>query len=102
MGELVALEIKSRSAKDQAKEALEFLNRKTGRNFRPVSVHLEMIEARIKEGYTLEDIKAVIAMKVREWMHDEVMTKFLRPATLFARSNFSNYVGFVDATDVLP
>lgn len=88
------------STKDQAREALDFLNRKTGRNFRPVSVHLEMIEARIKEGYSLEDIKAVIAMKCREWMHDEVMTKFLRPATLFARSNFSNYVGFVDATDL--
>lgn len=97
---IVEISSKQITTKDQAKEVLDFLNRKTGRNFRPVPVHLEMIEARLKEGYSLEDLKAVVAMKVREWLHDEVMTKYLQPGTLFNRSKFSNYVGFVDATDL--
>jgi uncharacterized phage protein (TIGR02220 family) len=35
----------------------------------------------------------VIAKKTREWLHDEHMTEYLRPATLFNRTNFAQYQG---------
>lgn len=98
MGEvhrIVSTEQKTLSSIDQAKLVLEFLNAKTKRNFRPVQVNLDFILARLREGYTVQDLKSVTAMKVREWLVDENMTQFLRPATLYNRTNFSQYVGFV-------
>lgn len=97
MGNVVQIgtEQKTLSAIDQAKQVLEFLNAKTKRNFRPVQVNLDFILARLREGYTVQDLKSVTAMKVREWLVDENMTQFLRPATLYNRTNFSQYVGFV-------
>lgn len=77
----------------QALEILDFLNERAGKNFRPVFVNLEFIRARLDEGYTLEDCKQVVAMKVREWRGDPYWRKFLRPETLFNRTKFSQYVG---------
>lgn len=76
-----------------AKEILSFLNAKTGRNYRPVAANLEPIVARIKEGFTPQDIKTVIARKCREWMADDKMAGYLRPATLFNRTKFAQYNG---------
>jgi len=76
-----------------AKELLEFLNKKTGKGFRPVLANLEPISARLKEGFSPQDIKTVIARKCMEWGKDDVMSKYLRPATLFNRSKFAQYNG---------
>jgi hypothetical protein len=35
----------------------------------------------------------VIAKKCREWLHDEHMNEYLRPATLFNRTKFAQYQG---------
>lgn len=78
--------------KAQAVEILNFLNAKTGRAYKPVKANLTMIEARLKE-FPAEDVRAVIAKKVREWGTDEKMETYLRPKTLFAASNFANYEG---------
>lgn len=48
------------------------------------------INARLAEGYTLEDFKAVIDKKCAEWKGGE-MEKFLRPETLFG-TKFENYL----------
>lgn len=48
------------------------------------------INARIAEGYTLEDFKTVIDKKCAEWKGGE-MEKFLRPETLFG-TKFENYL----------
>lgn len=79
----------------EAREILEFLNGKLGkiRGYQPVEVNLSMICARLKEGATAQDIRSVIAMKVREWVTDEKMAKNLRPATLFNRTKFWQYHG---------
>lgn len=74
-------------------EILEFLNAKTGHGYRPVAVNIDQIKARLKEGATLQECKSIIAMKTREWKNDPVMSKFLRPATLFNRTKFWQYHG---------
>ena len=73
-------------------ELLTFLNEKTGRSYRPVGVNLDLIVARLKDGATPANIRGVIARKVREW-HGTEFEKFLRPATLFNRTKFEQYLG---------
>lgn len=77
---------------DDAWLILEFLNGKTGKQFRPVTANLTLIRARLKEGATADDCRAVIARKFREWKGSD-MEKYLRPATLFNREKFAQYSG---------
>ena len=74
-------------------EVLNFLNEKTGRNYEPCKANLELIAARMKDGATVDDLRAVIAKKCREWLTDEKMNIYLRPATLFARTKYAQYRG---------
>jgi len=91
--EVVNIKPEKRDMHAEAREALEFLNKKAGRNYRPTKVNTDFILARLKEGYTLQDCKSVVAMKCREWSGDDVMNKFLRPATLFNCAKFNQYAG---------
>lgn len=79
--------------KPDAIAVLQFLNEKTGRNYRPVKANIEMIEARLKEGATVQELRQVVAKKTREWASDEKMAIYLRPATLFNRTKFAQYQG---------
>lgn len=79
--------------KDEARQILTFLNEKAGRNYQPVDANLEFIVARLKEGATAGQCRQVIAKKTREWAGDEKMAEYLRPATLFNRTKFAQYVG---------
>jgi len=76
-----------------ARTVIDFLNTKTGRNYRHVPANLEPICARLKEGATLTELRQVIAKKTREWGTDEKMNQFLRPDTLFNRTKFAQYQG---------
>jgi uncharacterized phage protein (TIGR02220 family) len=84
---------KPKALSEEAKQILEFLNAKAGKRFRPVPVNIEMIVARLREGYTPDDLRSVVAMKCRKWKGDERMNEYLRPATLFNRTNCAQYVG---------
>ena len=86
---------KKRDLREEALEAIAFLNRKTGRNFRPVKVNVDFVLARLREGYTLQEVKIVVAIKCRDWLHDEKMNQFLRPSTLFNREKFNQYAGLI-------
>ncbi len=79
--------------KEAATRVLFFLNEKTGRNYRPTPGTLQMIEARMKDGATEGQCRQVIVRKSRDWSTDEKMEQFLRPKTLFNRTNFDNYFG---------
>jgi uncharacterized phage protein (TIGR02220 family) len=81
------------SIADQCIQVLEFLNLKTGRRYRPVPANIRFIAARLKEGASVQDMKCVIALKCREWRDDQVMSKYLRPATLFNATKFAQYEG---------
>jgi uncharacterized phage protein (TIGR02220 family) len=83
--------------RQQAREVLQFLNDKTGRHYEAVPATLDPILARLKGGSSVEDLRAVIAKKTREWGADEKMQKYLRPKTLFNATNFANYKGELEA-----
>lgn len=85
---------------DHACRVLEFLNEKTGRAYRPTPVNLEFIMGRMKEGYTAGQCRQVIARKFRDWNEDPRMAPYLRPATLFNRQKFAQYVGELVAPQV--
>jgi uncharacterized phage protein (TIGR02220 family) len=76
-----------------ARGLLLFLNEKTGRHYQPVAVNLDMIVARLKEGATELQCRQVILRKSREWATNEHMAPYLRPATLFNRTKFWQYMG---------
>lgn len=77
----------------QAREILDFLNSKTGRDYQPVKANLHLILARLNEGASVSDLRAVIAKKCREWQGNEKMAEYLRPKTLFNATNFAQYRG---------
>jgi len=86
-----------------AEGVLNFLNQKTGRNFRAressgkPSANLALIAARLAGGATVIQCRAIILRKYHEWKGDETMAKFLRPETLFGRSKFEQYLGELPA-----
>jgi uncharacterized phage protein (TIGR02220 family) len=90
----------------QAEEVIQFLNEKTGRHYRAregtnaLSVNTTKIMARLKSGATVLQCRQVIAMKAREWRADEKMAKFLRPATLFGKEKFEQYLGELGQQEV--
>ncbi len=63
-------------------EIIRYLNEKTGRDYHKTTAHVKYIKDRLSEGYTLENFKSVIDIKVKEWLGTE-MSKYLRPQTLF-------------------
>lgn len=78
---------------DDALEVLNFLNSKTGKAYRATRSNLDLILARLKDGASVQDCKQVIARKVMDWIHDDKMRSYLRPATLFNRTKFDQYTG---------
>ena len=80
----------------EAKEILYFLNEKTGKSYRAVETNLLFIKSCLKTCATLAECRGVIARKVRQWKGTE-FEKYLRPATLFNRTKFEQYLGEKDA-----
>ncbi|HEL2150581.1 TPA: phage replisome organizer N-terminal domain-containing protein [Streptococcus suis] len=74
---------------------IQYLNQETGHTYKFIATHAKFIQARYKDGYTLEDFKKVIDTKVTQWKNDSHMAKFLRPKTLFSPSNFDSYLNEV-------
>jgi uncharacterized phage protein (TIGR02220 family) len=75
----------------QASDVLNFLNEKTKSRFRD-EVNQKLIIARLKSGASVDDCRAVIARKFRDWNNTD-MKKYLRPATLFNAIKFEQYLG---------
>ena len=70
---------------------LSRLNEKAGTSYRPSSKATQgHINARLADGYTVEDFFSVIDKKCAEWRGTD-MEKYLRPETLFG-SKFENYL----------
>ena len=70
---------------------LDYLNAKARTNYKASSKTTQQhINARLAEGFTLEDFKCVIDKKCAEWMGSD-FEKYLRPSTLFG-SKFENYL----------
>ena len=78
---------------DDAIEILDYLNSVAGSRFKPVKQNTELIAARLKQGATVADCKAVIDAKHAEWSSNPDMAKYLRPSTLFNATKFAQYQG---------
>lgn len=73
-------------------QVISYLNEKAGTKFRPTTAKTKaMINARLTEGFTVDDFKVVIDKKCAEWIGDEKMEKYLRPETLFG-TKFEGYL----------
>ena len=70
---------------------IDYLNRKANTNYKTSTKHTQSyINARVSEGFTVEDFKKVIDSKSKEWLNTD-FEKYLRPATLFG-TKFENYL----------
>lgn len=70
---------------------IDYLNSKTGQQFRSTSKATQQhINARLAEGFTVEDFKRVVDNMCIDWTNTE-WEKYLRPSTLFG-SKFENYL----------
>jgi len=76
-----------------SKEVLKYLNEKKPSKipFQINKTNLKDIESRIKEKFTMSDLKKVIDYKISEWKDDPKMKKYIRPETLFG-SKFNGYL----------
>ena len=73
-------------------DIVEYLNEKANKNYKHNSDKTRrFIDARLNEGFTLEDFKKVIDNKCRSWLNDERMNQYLRPETLFG-TKFESYL----------
>ena len=73
-------------------EIVEYLNEKTNSQYRPTAKKTQnLIKARYNEGFSIDDFKKVIDVKVAEWLNDSNMNKYLRPETLFG-TKFESYL----------
>lgn len=73
-------------------EVITALNRRCGKNYRTkTEANRTHIGARLKDGFSVDELKRVIGVKAQEWKGTEY-DKFLRPATLFCPKNFESYL----------
>ena len=70
---------------------LDYLNKKAGTNYKfSTKTTQQHINARLAEGYTVEDFKTVIDNQYAKW-HGTEYEEYLRPSTLFG-TKFENYL----------
>ena len=60
---------------------------------------IKLIQARMSEGYSIEDFITVNQKKVKQWLDDPEMSKFLRPETLYGKK-FEGYLNEVTINQV--
>ena len=78
-------------------EIIDYLNQKTGKNFKSTSKATQRhIKARFSDGFTLDDFKRVIDTKSTQWLRDNKMSAYLRPDTLFG-TKFEGYLNETNA-----
>ncbi|MCS6297208.1 MAG: conserved phage C-terminal domain-containing protein [Nitrospira sp.] len=93
---------------EQAESLLAFLNRKAAKNYLPrkpnkdPTVSLKAVHALLKQGYTEEQVRKVIANRLLKWGDDPKMREYLRPDTLFRPSKFEQYLGELGVTHAMP
>lgn len=77
---------------DPTEEVVNHLNNRLGTKYKPTTqATRKLIKARIKEGFTVEDMKLVIDKKATEWVGNPKMAQYLRPDILFG-NKFEGYL----------
>ncbi|MBC3887258.1 hypothetical protein GH810_02905 [Acetobacterium paludosum] len=76
----------------ESQEIIEYLNQTLGTNYKSTTkATQDVIKARLKEKYTVDDFKQVIDIKYAEWSGDPKTSVWLRPSTLFG-NKFESYL----------
>lgn len=52
----------------------------------------KLVNAILSHGYSLEEIKGVLDLKIGQWLNDQRMKHWIRPKTLLSPQNFESYV----------
>lgn len=77
---------------DTINEIISFLNEKAKSSYRSSTPKTrQLIGARLKEKFVLEDFKKVIEFKCQQWLNDAKMSAYIRPETLFG-TKFESYL----------
>lgn len=77
--------------KESVKAIIDYLNYKADKKFASdTKATIDVINARIKEGYTFNDFAYVINVKCQKWLNTS-MEDYLRPQTLFG-NKFNSYL----------
>lgn len=82
------------------KEIVDYLNQQGNTSFKTTNKRtIALINARLKDGYTLDDFKDVIWWKYLDWVKEpfkfangQMSDTYFRPSTLFNETNFENYL----------
>lgn len=72
-------------------DIIKYLNEATNKSFKVTQKWKDLIKARWNEGQRLDDFKKVIDVKTNQWLNNQEMNKYLRPATLFG-NKFDDYL----------
>lgn len=76
---------------DQAKDVLKHLNLVTGSRYQTSKSSLENIRARLRDGFTVEQLVLTVDYMTAKWGNDLAMSDYLRPSTLFGPTKFPGY-----------
>lgn len=88
---------------DTIKEIVDYFNSKCDKNYKYDTASTKrLINARLNEGFTVDDFKKVIDIKSSKWLNDEKMKEYLRPETLFCASHFESYLNETTFTPQQP
>ena len=77
---------------EKTKTIVGYLNEKTDSHYKATTPKTkQLVQARIKEGFSVDDFKTVIDKNTATWLKDSKMNKYLRPLTLFG-TKFEDYL----------
>jgi len=74
-----------------AERVLAKLRERSGRDYRS-DVHVEAVVHRLRDGNSERDCKLVVWDRANRWAGDPKMDEYVRPATLFGRTKFADYL----------
>lgn len=82
----------NKEIKEKVNNIVEFLNETVGGKYRATTKQtVSNINARLSEGYTVDDFKLVIENQTRKWRGTD-QEQYLTPSTLFRPANFEKYL----------
>lgn len=89
--DFVVVEVRKKVSKNCVKEVIDYLNEIANTKYRHSTASTtKAVNARLQEGYTVNDMKGVIWCKAQDTFFIQ-NKKYLSPGTLFRPGNFEKY-----------
>jgi len=85
---------------EKSESIIKFFNETCGTRYKKnAKATLSSIKGRLRDGYSVDDIKNVIKDRYNEWFDDDKMAQYIRPSTIFAPSKFEQYYNALRLTN---